>query len=73
MEGWNTFDRATLYSIDTVFDGEGSLIVKFSSMAFPAWLRIIQHINEILVILLSESHFRNNEKKNFLNNKLAMV
>ena len=44
VEGWNTFDRATLYSVDTVYDGESSSIVQFSSMEIPEiilWYTII--------------------------------
>ena len=35
VEGWNTFDRATLYGVDTVYDGKSSSIVQFSSMEIP--------------------------------------
>ena len=41
---WNTFDRATLYGVDTVYDGESSSIVEFSSMEIPVYISVYVHL-----------------------------
>ena len=49
VEGWYTFDHASLYGIRTVCDGEISSIVQFSSMEIPE--PILSSLTTVLVIL----------------------